>query len=351
MNNFYGGNNYNGQSSWNNPNQYPPYGYNNEPYYAQLSYVQEQRRQIKKLSVSTGLCIIAYLVFSYVIGSIMDSFFHDLYWNNMLFSNGVSILIEILCIFLPFFIVSLTTEKNQRDKIYNYEFPKSFKLFITAFFVGLMMCMIANYVSIYFAQFLSNFGLNTDVPSYETPTGGPAVILYFISISVVPAFVEEFALRGVVMQPLRKYGDWFAIIVSGALFAIIHGNATQSVFAFIVGVTIGYFVVATGSLWTGIAIHFANNAYSAIMELLSLKNEALATTVYNVFTVSVFILGVIALTIFLLDKKRIRPADSHLALTAKQKLSAYVFTAPMIISIILLMLLVISYLLAFTAAG
>lgn len=74
-------------------------------------------------------------------------------------------------------------------------------------------------------------------------------------------------MRGVVMQPLRKYGDWFAILTSAFVFALMHGNLVQAPFAFIAGIGLGYAVIASGSLWTGILIHLLNNSISVIQTI------------------------------------------------------------------------------------
>ena len=74
-------------------------------------------------------------------------------------------------------------------------------------------------------------------------------------------------MRGVVMQPLRKYGDWFAILTSAFVFALMHGNLVQAPFAFIAGIGLGYAVIASGSLWTGILVHLLNNSISVIQTI------------------------------------------------------------------------------------
>ena len=87
----------------------------------------------------------------------------------------------------------------------------------------------------------------------------PGRIIYALSVAVVAPLVEEFAMRGVVMQPLKKYGRWFAIIASSLVFGVLHGNFIQAPFALIAGIGIGYAVCVTDSIWTGVLIHFCNN--------------------------------------------------------------------------------------------
>ena len=65
--------------------------------------------------------------------------------------------------------------------------------------------MVSNYITSAFV-FLWKRWVKFTSPEMEGFTGGTALFLmYIIRGALVPALVEEFALRGVVMQPLRKY--------------------------------------------------------------------------------------------------------------------------------------------------
>ena len=74
-------------------------------------------------------------------------------------------------------------------------------------------------------------------------------------------------MRGVVMQPLRKFGDRFAIVASAVLFAILHGNMVQIPFAFVAGLALGYFAIVTNSIWTSVVIHSLNNLSAVIISI------------------------------------------------------------------------------------
>ena len=104
-----------------------------------------------------------------------------------------------------------------------------------------------------------------------TAEGPWDAIILAISLAVIPAVVEEFCIRGVVLQPLRRYGDKFAIIMSAAIFSILHGNMVQIPYTLVAGIYLGYLCVATGSIWPSIVLHFVNNMFSAV-QLIILSN-------------------------------------------------------------------------------
>jgi membrane protease YdiL (CAAX protease family) len=145
-------------------------------------------------------------------------------------------------------------------------------------------------------------GLTPPAPVMAAPAGVTASILYFISVVIAPAFLEEAVFRGVMLQSLRRFGDGFAVVCSSILFALLHGNLLQSPYPLLLGLLIGYFVVRTGSVWAGVAIHFANNLLALVLEYLYV---ALEYQVYDIFS-TVFLFGSVALAAAGLVYLRIR---------------------------------------------
>ena len=153
-------------------------------------------------------------------------------------------------------------------------------------FVALGLCFAANIAANYFASFMESVGLGLE--SYRQALEGDRVpdtwlglAVYTVQGAVIPAMVEEFAFRGVALQHLRKFGDWFAILTSAMLFALMHGNMTQVPFALVAGFALGYCATVTGSLWPGILVHFLNNFFALFTSLL---RAHLNTGVVSLFT-------------------------------------------------------------------
>ena len=162
-------------------------------------------------------------------------------------------------------------------------------------------CMLANYVTIFFSIFYGMFGLTSgDGGAGPSPQTGWDIASLVCANAIVPALIEELALRGIVMTPLRKYGSGFAILISAFAFGIFHGDLDQIPFAFICGLFMGYAVVITESLWTGIVIHALNNSISCIQATIIMKMGEGASGIFF-FAISglAILVGVIALIIYL----------------------------------------------------
>ena len=80
----------------------------------------------------------------------------------------------------------------------------------------------------------------------------------FLYTAVFAPVGEELIYRGLVMRQFQKYGNVFAIVVSAALFGVMHANLFQMIFAFLTGLVLGY-TAAEFSLCWSIVLHLVNN--------------------------------------------------------------------------------------------
>ncbi len=113
----------------------------------------------------------------------------------------------------------------------------------------------------------SVLGIYTAVSYYSIPNEPLEFVISLVLLTVIPALLEEILFRGLILQGLRCFGDGIALVVSSVLFALAHFNLMQDVNALIMGLLIGYFVLRTGSVWTGVLLHFVVNLVS-FFELL-----------------------------------------------------------------------------------
>lgn len=166
---------------------------------------------------------------------------------------------------------------------------------------GSLVCLLANYPANIVNAIQESFGFYNDL-SYPLNDDPVVLILYVITVAVIPPIVEELLFRGMVLHDLRKYGDGFAVVVSSILFGLYHGNFTQIVFAFFAGLAMALVVVKTGSLWTAILIHFVNNSISVALDLVQryMGDQAANITYFTIFGV-LFVLGILSL-IYLIVK-------------------------------------------------
>ena len=138
----------------------------------------------------------------------------------------------------------------------------------------------------------SLFGIQFENPAPEYGSDAWSFILMLLCVGILPALIEEFAIRGVILGALRKkFSDTSAIVISSVLFGIMHGNLQQIPFATLLGLLLAYATIYTGSLPPAILIHAVNNTVSVILAFSSQNMSPMVSeiTSYIYFTVSLII--------------------------------------------------------------
>ncbi len=317
-----------------------------ENFYYQYYYWKKQEdfkksniSAIRKWGLLSGICVLVYIVLGNIISLLIGATsFYELYTQNDIVQHAVEILISVSSIFLPFFVLSLVYKKGSVLKGISFSLPKSKKTFWLLIMCAFGMCMLANFFSSWLVELLSLVGLSPDMgePDINPETTTAGFIMSIIKIAVVPALVEEFAIRGVMMQPLRKYGDGFAIMASSLIFALMHGSVVQGAFAFLVGLVLGYVAVATGSIWTGVLIHFINNFFAVIISGIGILNFTASNIVYWIIAIPSAILGIIFTIKYFKSGEAYKLSKPTTYLSGGAKLRAFISAPTIIISIIFL---------------
>ncbi len=113
-------------------------------------------------------------------------------------------------------------------------------------------------ISMLFSDFVEQYGAEPMVAP-ESPLG---VALFYLQVAIIPAFLEEWAFRGVILKNLLPYSKGGAIIISSLLFGIAHFDLPRIIFATFFGMLLAICYEYTNSLFLTIIIHFINNFMS-----------------------------------------------------------------------------------------
>ncbi|MBR2590429.1 MAG: CPBP family intramembrane metalloprotease [Clostridia bacterium] len=350
------------QGAYYYPNGYPIYPGN--PYYgdpekARAEYekrlkVQKAKKSLRYLGNMSGLAVILFLVFNTVVSLIISSpRMLELYQTDAVFSAAFSIISSFIYMFIPYIIVAcLIRVKDKQVDFFPFK-KMNTRRTLLCIPIGLTICIGANIVVNVIISIFEYFGytLSQQSDAMAKPQSAFAVIITLVSTAIMPALLEEFAIRGVILQPARRYGMAFSIISSSVIFGIMHGNLIQAPFAFIVGMCFAFFVIKCNSLWIGIILHFMNNAFSVIINFLSEKlPEATLNLTYYIIVGVVALAGIACFVVLLItDKQFFKKSEGNIAgeeailLSKGQKFVAYFINAPMIISFVLIVLLTLQY--------
>ena len=326
-----------------------------------------EKSYIKKLSTLAAVAVLAFIIGSGIFVGIFQGIFMALSmfdginnvtfaekWESAEFQYLFEVLYSVFIVGGPFFLLGLYFSKKGMLTSIPTGKPKNAKYLPLIVLGGFGFCLAGNIITSYFdilVETVTGFGL--EMPEMaETPRSVGGVLLFYLSTAIVPALVEEMALRGIIMQPLRRYGDWFAIICTSLIFGLMHCNLLQIPFAFIAGIALGYAVVVTESVWTGILIHFCNNAFAVTVSIVNdfYGIDSVQYIVTDIVFYAVLVVGLICAFIYVKKLNKTQFRKSPLVNVGKNFVGfvpqfsarvstgtlykSYLVTVPMIIALI-----------------
>lgn len=115
---------------------------------------------------------------------------------------------------------------------------------------------------------LEALGFNVGGASVAIPTTAPGLMLCVFYVAVLPALCEEFLFRGAILSAFEPDGTRRAVLVSAALFMLLHGSLTGMPAQFLLGLIMAWLVVCCNSIYAGLIYHTTHNAASVILQFV-----------------------------------------------------------------------------------
>ena len=88
---------------------------------------------------------------------------------------------------------------------------------------------------------------------------GSNMIVTFLYMVICAPILEEYIFRKLIVDRTVKYGQGVAVVLSGLMFGLFHGNLNQFAYAFLLGMFLAFLYVKTGELKVTIGLHMCIN--------------------------------------------------------------------------------------------
>lgn len=188
-----------------------------------------------------------------IIGGVVSKLAPDVY-SHWLFAQALSP-IAFYAIALPIALIPLSMLPTLT--------PHKIKMPLRDWWQGLCIClalmMIGNYVSGVILTLIESYtGLKTQNP-IEAVVSKIPLWGTFLFVVVIAPILEEIVFRGILCKRLLPLGEGYAVALSAACFALLHGNFYQLFYAFTLGCFFSFVYVKTGKLRYTILYHMAIN--------------------------------------------------------------------------------------------
>ena len=175
--------------------------------------------------------------------------------------SAYMLLAQLICFLPPLAFYFFYTKKDIRKTLRLN--PLDWKNALVIFSFGVSIQPIMSLLSYLMSLFFPN-------PVEQSITGiqESGLIISLLSVTIIPALLEEAFSRGILLSGYQFLGKWKAAFVSALLFGLLHMNPQQLPYAFVVGFIFCFLVERTDSLYASILPHMVINA----------------TTVFSIFT-------------------------------------------------------------------
>ena len=155
---------------------------------------------------------------------------------------------------------------------------------------------------------------------------------------VLAPIVEELVFRKLMLDRIRNYGEKTAIVFSALCFGLFHGNLTQFLYAFAVGLFLGYVYCRTGKIHITMIMHALLNGLSSMLLLVApllQKGVGELAILLLVLAIVVMLIGGVVQLVRHLKSRDLHLDDSMEACLSRTQVLKTVYLNPCVLMFVL----------------
>lgn len=138
----------------------------------------------------------------------------------------------------------------------------------------------------------------------------PGIVMTILAVVVAAPVTEELICRGVILKIFRRYGDVFAIVGSALVWALLHGNLTQGLPVFVMGLFFGLITIKSGSIIPTVILHCINNALSLAQMAVAQAGNRLLMVFSGLVNISIFLVAIVLAAVYIRKLVQIKDKQS-----------------------------------------
>ena len=234
-----------------------------------------ERKNSSKIGLVIGFAVILLIIFQVLGGTIVSVFLEGIS-NSITFISQSNIYLILSCfifvisIYLPYLLLKSYIPKEEKKNVDDADRKINKESIIQCIKYIIVGIPIISIIQMICSFAIEKMGVGVDITEtlgVFNYSGVLSTILIFLQVAILPAIFEELFVRKGIIGVTKRKGTIFAVVVSSLIFATIHMNVSQFIFAFLVGILFGIIRVKTNKLYPTMVLHFINNGF-AIIEAL-----------------------------------------------------------------------------------
>ena len=240
----------------------------------------------KKANWAFLITVLLYIGMSYVIAIFFAEMTESFFFSNLVCE---------LAVIAPVLLFAIAS-KEKLPEFLGFHKVKISTLLMTALFTMLTMPLVT------LVNLISQLWVENEVAAMMDAyrIGEMSFFQLLIPLAVIAPLFEEVTCRGAFYRSYQRSGSRFgAMMLSAAIFALMHMNLNQAAYAFVIGILLVMLLEASGSVWTTILYHAIVNGSQGVMmyfmtrvspEAFSAEASAMITTDYLMYAIGVYLI-------------------------------------------------------------
>lgn len=233
---------------------------------------------------SIGLIILALAIY-HVVSDIVVGFGYSFFTEEQIEALSYYFFDTVICIvtcILLFAVYYFTYRKNDGLVLADTKMPK-WLIVPFAIIVTLGMGLVSSlWLDFAYTQLANVPFVAQSVESFDSAwstIGEDPYIWVCLSVVIFGPIAEELLFRGIIHNSIKKVcNPYVAIVLSGLMFGIWHGEFVQTVYTTFFGIALAVVYEYSGSLWVPIGMHILNNFTSTLPPALDTTSTYLLIT-------------------------------------------------------------------------
>ena len=198
-------------------------------------------------------------------------------------------------------------------------------------------------------------------------TSGISPATNFLVMVICAPIMEELLFRKAIIDRTAHYGEGLALLFSGLLFGLFHGNLVQFSYAFLIGMLFGFVYVKTRNIFYPIALHvginFLGSFVSALildvsgaMDILSITDEAEmmaavmenigGMAIYGLYSLLIIGMTIAGVVLFIVNRKKFQVCAGEVVIEKGQRVKTMFLNLGMILYCLFWIVMIVIQLLA-----
>lgn len=185
-------------------------------------------------------------------------------------SYTATLIYEIGCLALPVIVYAARHEGVSQSMRLN---PPRLSAMVMAIFTAFIGVLSVNLLGTWWMLLIEKLGGTLYSSSIPIPTNADELTTSILLVGVLPGVCEELMFRGGLMGAWERRGVRKAVWITAILFALLHGSIISLPVQLIMGLVLGYVLLASDSLYVSMIYHTTHN--SAILLLSYISEQAI----------------------------------------------------------------------------